>query len=145
MHTTRHGGVDKIFKGIHNSGGGRNVLREAWSRAVSLLPSRPWVARGALRLPSQNYGRWLCTAVDNTFGDAGIVDSEACGPWQTGLCSGRAWVVFVGEQCPDGGMSFDGLNAGVVGSEAVRGRGNLACAMAEPGLSLLGNNVQMEA
>ena len=45
----------------------------------------------------------------------------------------------------DGGMSFDGLNAGVVGSEAVRGRGNLACAMAEPGLSLLGNNVQMEA
>ena len=42
-------------------------------------------------------------------------------------------------------MSFDGLNAGVVGSEAVRGRGNLACAMAEPGLSLLGNNVQMEA
>ena len=134
MHTTRHVGVDKIFKGIHNSGGGRNVLREAWSRVVSFG-----------RLPSQNYGRWLCTAVDNTFGDAGIVDSEAYGPWQTGLCNGRAWVVFVGEQCPDGGMSFDGLNAGVVGSEAVRGRGNLACAMAEPGLSLLGNNVQMEA
>ena len=42
-------------------------------------------------------------------------------------------------------MSFDGLNAGVVGSEAVRGRGNLACAMAELGSSLLGNNVQMEA
>ena len=42
-------------------------------------------------------------------------------------------------------MSFDGLNAGVVGSEAVRGRGNLACAVAEPELSLLGNNVQMEA
>ena len=35
MHTTRHVGVDEIFKGIHNSGGGRNVLREAWSRAVS--------------------------------------------------------------------------------------------------------------
>ena len=103
MHTARHVGVDEIFKGIHNSGGGRNVLREAWSRAVSLLPSRPWeVARGALRLPSQNYGRWLCTAVDNTFGDAGIVDSDLRG-------------------------------------------GKPACAVAEPGLSLLGNNVQMEA
>ena len=35
--------------------------------------------------------------------------------------------------------------SGIVVSEAVRGRGNLACAVAEPGLSLLGNNVQMEA
>ena len=30
-------------------------------------------------------------------------------PWQPGLRSGRAWVVFVGEQRPDGGSSLDGL------------------------------------
>ena len=78
------------------------------------------------RLPCQNYGRWLCTAVGNTFGDAGRES-------------------FGGLRATDGGLSFDGLNAGVVGSEAVRGRGNLACAAMAPGLSLLGNNVQMEA
>ena len=91
MHTARHGGVNEIFKGVHISGGGEEVLREAWSRAVSFG-----------RLPSQNYGRWLCTAVGNTFGDAGIVDSDLRG-------------------------------------------GKPACALAEPGLSLLGNNVRMEA
>ena len=71
---------------------------------------RPGVGRSRLgRLPCQNYGRWLCTAVGNTFGDAGRES-------------------FGGLRATDGGLSFDGLNAGVVGSEAVRGRGNLACA-----------------
>ena len=47
--TTPHVGVDEIFKGIHNSGGGGNVLREAWSRAVSFVQWPNEIAQPKLR------------------------------------------------------------------------------------------------
>ena len=49
MHTARHGGVNEIFKGIHISGGGEEVLREAWSRAVSFVQLPNEIAQPKLR------------------------------------------------------------------------------------------------